>query len=271
MGLVMAPASTTIMTAVPAHQAGAGSAVNDTIREVGGALGVAVVGSLTAARLPQPPQRQARRPPRTRLRRARRHRFDRRCRRRRPGASAARAAARSCWRRTRASRRRWPSACGSRERSPSPLPLAAVAALPGRPASASTRRRRPTTALGRRGRRDLSARRGAGAVLGRRQDPGTRAADVGETEAMSDPSPSTTEMGFLSGHGDPWPPRARRDDVGGARGDPAATHRRGRPRRTRAALGAGPLPRCARDRAPHGPGTAARRGPRVRCTAFRCS
>jgi EmrB/QacA subfamily drug resistance transporter len=49
MGLVMAPASTTIMTAVPAHQAGAGSAVNDTIREVGGALGVAVVGSLAAA------------------------------------------------------------------------------------------------------------------------------------------------------------------------------------------------------------------------------
>jgi EmrB/QacA subfamily drug resistance transporter len=49
MGLVMAPASTTIMTAVPAHQAGAGSAVNDTIREVGGALGVAVVGSLSAA------------------------------------------------------------------------------------------------------------------------------------------------------------------------------------------------------------------------------
>ncbi len=37
------------MTAVPAHQAGAGSAVNDTIREVGGALGVAVVGSLSAA------------------------------------------------------------------------------------------------------------------------------------------------------------------------------------------------------------------------------
>jgi len=49
MGLVMAPASTTIMTTVPSHQAGAGSAVNDTIREVGGALGVAVVGSLTAA------------------------------------------------------------------------------------------------------------------------------------------------------------------------------------------------------------------------------
>jgi EmrB/QacA subfamily drug resistance transporter len=50
MGLVMAPASTTIMTGVPADQAGAGSAVNDTIREVGGALGVAVIGSLVASR-----------------------------------------------------------------------------------------------------------------------------------------------------------------------------------------------------------------------------
>jgi EmrB/QacA subfamily drug resistance transporter len=49
MGLVMAPASSTIMTAVPAHQAGAGSAVNSTVREVGGTLGVAIVGSLAAA------------------------------------------------------------------------------------------------------------------------------------------------------------------------------------------------------------------------------
>jgi MFS family permease len=49
MGLVMAPASTTIMTTVPAHQAGAGSVINDTIREVGGALGIAIVASLSAA------------------------------------------------------------------------------------------------------------------------------------------------------------------------------------------------------------------------------
>jgi len=49
MGLVMAPASSTIMATVPTHQASAGSAVNDTIREVGGALGVAIVGSLAAA------------------------------------------------------------------------------------------------------------------------------------------------------------------------------------------------------------------------------
>jgi EmrB/QacA subfamily drug resistance transporter len=48
MGLVMAPASATIMASVPPEQAGAGSAVNDTIREVGGALGIAVIGSLVS-------------------------------------------------------------------------------------------------------------------------------------------------------------------------------------------------------------------------------
>jgi EmrB/QacA subfamily drug resistance transporter len=49
MGLVMAPASNTIMATVPSHQAGAGSAINDTVREVGGALGIAVIGSISAA------------------------------------------------------------------------------------------------------------------------------------------------------------------------------------------------------------------------------
>jgi EmrB/QacA subfamily drug resistance transporter len=49
MGLVMAPASETIMSSLPLHQAGAGSAMNDTVREVGGALGVAVIGSLVSA------------------------------------------------------------------------------------------------------------------------------------------------------------------------------------------------------------------------------
>ena len=49
MGLVMAPASTTIMATVPGRQASAGSAVNDTIREAGGALGIAIIGSLSAA------------------------------------------------------------------------------------------------------------------------------------------------------------------------------------------------------------------------------
>lgn len=49
MALVMSPASESIMSALPQAQAGAGSAVNDTVREVGGALGVAVVGSLVSA------------------------------------------------------------------------------------------------------------------------------------------------------------------------------------------------------------------------------
>ncbi len=49
MGLIMAPASESIMSALPHEQAGAGSAINDTVREVGGALGVAVVGSIVSA------------------------------------------------------------------------------------------------------------------------------------------------------------------------------------------------------------------------------
>jgi len=47
MGITMAPLTTLIMTAVPAGRAGVGSAMNDTTRELGGALGVAVLGSLT--------------------------------------------------------------------------------------------------------------------------------------------------------------------------------------------------------------------------------
>lgn len=66
MGATMAPATESIMGAVPVRKAGVGSAVNDTTRELGGALGVAVLGSLLAswfrrpeleaigARLPEP-------------------------------------------------------------------------------------------------------------------------------------------------------------------------------------------------------------------------
>jgi EmrB/QacA subfamily drug resistance transporter len=46
LGLVNGPATDAIMSALPPEKAGAGSAVNDTTREVGGALGVAVVGSV---------------------------------------------------------------------------------------------------------------------------------------------------------------------------------------------------------------------------------
>lgn len=46
MGLAMAPATDAIMAAIPEANAGVGSAVNDTTRQVGGALGVAILGSL---------------------------------------------------------------------------------------------------------------------------------------------------------------------------------------------------------------------------------
>ena len=46
MGNVMAPATNAVMGAIPRSKSGAGSAVNNTIRQVGGALGVAVLGSV---------------------------------------------------------------------------------------------------------------------------------------------------------------------------------------------------------------------------------
>ncbi|MFM7617277.1 MAG: MFS transporter [Actinomycetes bacterium] len=49
MALVMAPATESVMSALPLAKAGVGSAVNDTTRQVGGALGVAVIGSLLAS------------------------------------------------------------------------------------------------------------------------------------------------------------------------------------------------------------------------------
>jgi MFS family permease len=49
MGCVMAPATESIMGSLPKAKAGVGSAVNDTTRQAGGALGVAVIGSVFAA------------------------------------------------------------------------------------------------------------------------------------------------------------------------------------------------------------------------------
>ena len=49
MGLTTAPSTGAIMESLPLGKAGVGSAVNDTTRELGGALGVAVLGSLLAS------------------------------------------------------------------------------------------------------------------------------------------------------------------------------------------------------------------------------
>ena len=46
LGLTSAPATASIMNALPEAKAGVGSAVNDTTRQVGGTLGVAVIGSI---------------------------------------------------------------------------------------------------------------------------------------------------------------------------------------------------------------------------------
>ena len=49
LALTMSPLTTLIMTSVPLGKAGVGSAMNDTTRELGGALGVAVLGSLVTS------------------------------------------------------------------------------------------------------------------------------------------------------------------------------------------------------------------------------
>jgi len=50
MALSMSPMTASIMSAVPPRRAGAGSAMNDATRELGAALGIALMGSLAASR-----------------------------------------------------------------------------------------------------------------------------------------------------------------------------------------------------------------------------
>ncbi len=50
MGNVMAPATDSIMGSLPREKAGVGSAMNDTTRQTGGAIGVAVLGSILASK-----------------------------------------------------------------------------------------------------------------------------------------------------------------------------------------------------------------------------
>ena len=50
LALMLSPMTAAIMSAVPPERAGTGSAMNDTTRELGAALGIAVMGSLAASR-----------------------------------------------------------------------------------------------------------------------------------------------------------------------------------------------------------------------------
>ena len=49
MAVAMSPTTGLLMSAVPRERAGMGSAMNDTTRELGGSLGIAVLGSVTAS------------------------------------------------------------------------------------------------------------------------------------------------------------------------------------------------------------------------------
>ena len=46
LGITMSPATNSIMGSIPVDEAGVGSAMNDTTRQIGGALGVAILGTL---------------------------------------------------------------------------------------------------------------------------------------------------------------------------------------------------------------------------------
>ena len=49
MGLAMAPATEAVMGSLPKDKAGVGSAVSNTTRQIGGALGVAILGSILSS------------------------------------------------------------------------------------------------------------------------------------------------------------------------------------------------------------------------------
>ena len=101
MANVLAPCTDSIMGSLPRAKAGVGSAVNDTTRQMGGAVGVAVFGSLMASHFTE--------------------RDDRQDRRRRDPAAAVRAGERQ--RRARA--RRWPRRPPRRGSSPTSIVTAA--------------------------------------------------------------------------------------------------------------------------------------------------
>lgn len=62
-GLAATPATEAVLGAVPGERAGTGAALNDLVREVGGALGIAVLGSLLTAHHAHPTQPGAPREP----------------------------------------------------------------------------------------------------------------------------------------------------------------------------------------------------------------
>jgi hypothetical protein len=56
MALTMAPTTAAALSAVPTDKAGVGSAVLNAFRQVGGSLGLAIMGALVASRVHVPPR-----------------------------------------------------------------------------------------------------------------------------------------------------------------------------------------------------------------------
>ena len=96
IGWIMGPATDSVMGAVPEEKAGVASAMNDVARQVAGALGVAVIGSLVGSLYSTPRRGRHGRTPRgashgsLRLRRRRRRHRRRSARQRRSGTRARR-------------------------------------------------------------------------------------------------------------------------------------------------------------------------------------
>ena len=67
IGLTMPPATEAIMSALPPHKAGVGSAVNNLVRELGGAFGIGLLGSITLLGYQHQLTNQATHPPTTAL------------------------------------------------------------------------------------------------------------------------------------------------------------------------------------------------------------
>ena len=62
MGLAIAPTVAAVIAVLPVDRMGAGSAVNNTVRQVGSVLGIALLGTILTTRVPGPDRARARRP-----------------------------------------------------------------------------------------------------------------------------------------------------------------------------------------------------------------
>ena len=234
LALVMPPATESIMGSLPPAKAGVGSAVNDTTREVGAALGVAVLGSVMSSTYRPRVSEAIAGLPRARRDAARHHRPDRRGhggRRRarrcaRPGCwpTSPRPGSPTAWagvhhRRGRSAGRRRPRPpCTSR---PGPTTTRTATVCPARP---RTPRRRAGRRSGRSGRsRQRPRRRDAGNGAHRRRP------DVARSDRPTAPRSGAVAEHDRAPGGDDRPARGGPSAGPGVPATPGPTRRSWRP------------------------------------------